>query len=115
LKRKSNSRIGSEIDSKKRIRFFPQFLTIAAIAALAFLLITRIFSEIQNYFSQSILLRVEAKCPGLPYGQNSGGVDYINVALDVALVAVAGYLAYITARDVRRKKGKKTQLDKEEK
>lgn len=45
-----------------------------------------------------------AKCPGLPGGSTSGGIDYINIALDVGLVSLLGLFLYLTIRDLRRKR-----------
>jgi hypothetical protein len=47
---------------------------------------------------------VAAKCPGIPYGSQSGGPDYIDISIDAALAGVFCYLLYLTIRDIRRKR-----------
>jgi hypothetical protein len=61
----------------------------------------------EEYFSsqfQIALLRVEAKCPGLPYGQYSGGPDYIDISIDIGLGVVAAVFIALTIRDIRRRR-----------
>lgn len=71
---------------------------------VAWLLFGRILNEYFNYEFQSSLLRVFAKCPGLPYGQYSGGPDYINIAIDLGLAIVGVWFVGLTIRDIRRKR-----------
>ena len=61
-------------------------------------------SEYLSYQFQSALLRVEAKCPGLPYGSNSGGPDYIDISIDLGLGVVATVFIALTIRDIRRRR-----------
>jgi hypothetical protein len=68
---------------------------------------TMIFSLV-NGNESSIASYVYAKCPGIPYGSTSGGPDYIDISIDVGLVAVFGYFLYLTIRDMRRKAKEKT-------
>lgn len=82
----------------------PEILTTAAVFILLYVAVTRIVGQFQKYSALEFLLRAEAKCPGLPFGQNSGGPDYINIALDLALIGAAAYLVYLTTRDLRRKR-----------
>ena len=51
-----------------------------------------------------MILKVFAKCPGLPYGAYSGGPDYIDISIDIGLTVVAGMFIYLTVRDIRRKR-----------
>lgn len=91
-------------------RIPPGTLSVSAALILVYLAIGRIAEEFHSYLSETILLRVEAKCPGLPYGSTSGGPDYINIALDIALVAAAAYLIYITVRDILRKRRRQARM-----
>jgi len=50
------------------------------------------------------LLRVFAKCPGLPYGSYSGGPDFIDISIDAGLAVVAAVFIALTVRDIRRKR-----------
>ena len=88
----------------------PGTLSVSAALILVYLAVGRITAEFHSYLSETILLRVEAKCPGLPYGSTSGGPDYINIALDIALVAAAAYLIYITVRDILRKRRRQARM-----
>jgi hypothetical protein len=77
----------------------------ALAAALAiWLLVSRAVSEYYGYEFQNLILRVFAKCPGLPYGSNSGGPDYIDISIDVGLTVVAAVFIALTIRDIRRKR-----------
>lgn len=77
-----------------KISFVVLLVTIFS-TALIFSLIGVKNNELANY--------VNAKCPGIPYGQDSGGPDYIDISIDAALVAVFGLFLYLTIRDMRRK------------
>jgi len=77
----------------------------AAAATLAtWLLVSRTISEYSGYEFQNLILRVFAKCPGLPYGSYSGGPDYIDISIDVGLTVVAAVFIALTIRDIRRKR-----------
>jgi len=81
--------------------------TIASFAIpplILWLLIERTISQVQTFTAEIAFLRVAAKCPGLPYGANSGGPDYINIAIDLALAIVAVAFVALTIRDWRRRK-----------
>ena len=50
--------------------------TSAGIAAISlFVLFSRALSQISDSRFLTLLLRAEAKCPGLPFGSTSGGPD----------------------------------------
>ncbi len=83
----------------------------AAVFAI-WLLLGRFISEYSNYNFQSSLLKVFAKCPGLPYGAYSGGPDYIDISIHLGLTVVAAVFIYLTIRDIRRKR--RTELDEGE-
>jgi len=81
--------------------------TLASAAAATFaiwLLVARALEEYFGYEFQSMILKVFAKCPGLPYGAYSGGPDYIDISIDVGLTVVAGMFIFLTVRDIRRKR-----------
>ncbi|MGI0078859.1 MAG: hypothetical protein ACRECH_04485 [Nitrososphaerales archaeon] len=100
--------------SERSSRKIPQeILSVSAAVILVYLLLIRVATEFHSYLSETILLRVEAKCPGLPYGSTSGGPDYINIALDIGLLAAAAYLVYITVRDISRKRRRQVRLGAE--
>ena len=102
------------MSSRKERRIIPpELISATAAIILVYVLIGRVSDEFHYYLSETILLRVEAKCPGLPFGSTSGGPDYINIALDLALVAAAGYLAYLTIRDILRRRRRQASLDEE--
>ena len=83
----------------------PRAIVSSSIGALLLWLLASIsIPQFENSQLRMAFLRVAAKCPGLPYGQNSGGPDYINIAIDVALAAIAGVFIFLTIRDVRRKR-----------
>jgi hypothetical protein len=79
-------------------------LSSAVAGLIFFILLSRLLEEFQKSSLEIALLKVEAKCPGLPYGQYSGGPDYINIAIDIGLAVVAGVFIYLTIRDIRRKR-----------
>jgi hypothetical protein len=76
---------------------------VAALVAL-WLLFGRFVSEFFAYQYQTSLLRVFAKCPGIPFGAYSGGPDYIDISIDIGLAVVAAVFIYLTIRDIRRKR-----------
>lgn len=78
---------------------------------IVWLLFGRILTEYFSYEFQTTLLRVFAKCPGLPYGQYSGGPDYINLAIDVGLTFVGIWFIGLTIRDIRRKRRGDSMVD----
>ncbi len=102
------------LKEQRKHALFLRSLNLTAIVFLIGLVIIRVTREFRSYISESLLLRVEAKCPGLPYGQNSGGPDYINIALDAGLVAAAAFLVYLTVRDMRRKRRMRSSMEKQE-
>jgi hypothetical protein len=79
------------------------FATSAAISLTLFVFVKEI-PDYGDLFSRLALLQAEAKCPGLPFGQYSGGPDYINIAIDVALVAATLAFIFLTIRDFRRRR-----------
>jgi hypothetical protein len=79
------------------------FATGAAISLVLFVFLKQI-PDFDALAWRVALLRAEAKCPGLPFGQNSGGPDYINIAIDVALVAATLAFIVLTIRDFRRRR-----------
>jgi len=81
-----------------------KFTASAVIAISLFILVLRVFSEINNSAIENLLLRAEAKCPGLPFGQYSAGPDYIDLAIDGALAVVAAVFIALTIRDLRRRR-----------
>ena len=56
-------------------------------------------------------MKAVAKCPGLPLGGSSGGPDYIDLAIDGALAAVAAVFIVLTIRDLRRRRRSGTATD----
>ncbi|MGI0090413.1 MAG: hypothetical protein ACREBS_01765 [Nitrososphaerales archaeon] len=76
----------------------------SAALLLSWLLLVRAIPEFESFSSEVALLKVEAKCPGLPYGQDSSGPDYINIVIDVGLAVVAVLFVYLSIRDFRRRK-----------
>ncbi len=79
--------------------------TSAGIVTLSLLvLIFRALSQVSDAQFLSLLLRAEAKCPGLPYGSTSGGPDLIDLAIDGALAVVAALFIALTVRDLRRRR-----------
>jgi hypothetical protein len=56
-----------------------------------------------------------AKCPGIPGGSGSGGIDYINIAIDVGLVSLLALFLFLTVRDLRRKKKANADVEPSEK
>ena len=79
--------------------------TAGSIVAISLIvLILRVLSEINNSAIENLLLRAEAKCPGLPFGSYSGGPDYIDIAIDGALAVVAAVFIALTIRDLRRRR-----------
>jgi hypothetical protein len=62
-----------------------------------------VFSLAGSQLENKVATYVAAKCPGIPYGEYSGGPDYIDIAIDAILVAIFGWLLYLTVRDIRRK------------
>ena len=56
-----------------------------------------------------------AKCPGIPGGSGSGGIDYINIAIDVGLVSLLALFLFLTVRDLRRKKRVNADVEPSEK
>jgi hypothetical protein len=79
------------------------FATTAVAAVVLFVFVKQI-PDISSLASRLALLQAEAKCPGLPFGQYSGGPDYINITIDVALVAATAAFIYLTIRDFRRRR-----------
>ena len=94
------ARIGQPVRRERRVTI----ASFAIPALILWLLIERTISQFQSYTSEIAFLRVAAKCPGLPYGSNSGGPDYINIAIDLALAIVAGAFVALTIRDWRKRK-----------
>jgi hypothetical protein len=80
------------------------FISTSISVLLLWLVATRIVPDYDDFEIHIRLLLAEAKCPGLPGGSTSGGPDYINIAIDVALAAVAVVFIYLTVRDVRRRR-----------
>ncbi|MFI5421369.1 MAG: hypothetical protein ACHQ1H_10425 [Nitrososphaerales archaeon] len=79
--------------------------TSAGIAAISlFVLFSRALNQIGDSRFLTLLLRAEAKCPGLPFGSTSGGPDLIDLAIDGALAVVAALFIALTIRDLRRRK-----------
>ncbi|MDA4111695.1 MAG: hypothetical protein OK439_04100 [Thaumarchaeota archaeon] len=81
-----------------------KFLSTSIVAISVFVLLSRAASEFGNYNFQALLLRVEAKCPGLPFGGYSSGPDYIDLAIDGSLAVVAAVFIALTIRDLRRRR-----------
>jgi hypothetical protein len=77
----------------------------SAAATLAiWILFARVMDEYFGNEFRLMILRVFAKCPGLPYGAYSGGPDYIDISIDIGLTVVAAVFIYLTIRDIRRKR-----------
>jgi hypothetical protein len=75
------------------------------VAALSlWLFIGRVSSELFSFQFQIALLRVEAKCPGLPGGSSPGHIDFIDIVIDVGLTVVAAVFIALTIRDIRRRR-----------
>jgi hypothetical protein len=95
-----------------KLRFSQLFLFLEAktivSSAAATLAIWVLFARVlDEYFGNEfrlMILRVFAKCPGLPYGAYSGGPDYIDISIDIGLTVVAAVFIYLTIRDIRRKR-----------
>jgi hypothetical protein len=86
-------------------RFSLRKFTSAGIAAISlFVLFSRTLNQISDSRFLTLLLRAEAKCPGLPFGSTSGGPDLIDLAIDGALAVVAALFIALTIRDLRRRK-----------
>lgn len=100
------SSLSYHVNARRRIAFVA--LIVAGIFAVVLFLSLAAASAGTN-----IVNYVSAKCPGIPYGSQSGGPDYIDISIDSALAAVFGYLLYLTVRDLRRKR-KSGGGDKEE-
>jgi hypothetical protein len=81
-----------------------KFASGAIVAISLFVLVSRALSEFTNSKLEGLLLRAEAKCPGLPFGSTSGGPDYIDIAIDGALAVVAAVFIALTIRDLRRRR-----------
>jgi hypothetical protein len=79
-------------------------LSAAAATFATWLLVARALEEYFGYEFQNMVLKVFAKCPGLPYGAYSGGPDYIDISIDIGLTVIAGMFIYLTVRDIRRKR-----------
>lgn len=79
-------------------------VSISSAVLVTWVLVSRFITETLGYQFQSSLLRVFAKCPGLPYGAYSGGPDYIDISIDISLAVVAAVFIYLTVRDIRRKR-----------
>jgi hypothetical protein len=75
--------------------------TVVAIVGTS--LVSEFFQSPQTSLSTVARIAI-AKCPGLPGGSGSGGPDYINIAIDVGLVALFGYFLYLTVKDMRRRR-----------
>jgi hypothetical protein len=67
-------------------------------------LVSRTGGEFFSFQFQIALLRVEAKCPGLPGGSSPGHIDFIDIAIDLGLAVVAAVFIALTIRDIRRRK-----------
>jgi hypothetical protein len=79
-------------------------VSLLATTLALWVLISRVSSE---YFSLQLeisLLKVVAKCPGLPGGSSPGHTDYIDIAIDLGLGVVAAVFIALTIRDIRRRK-----------
>src|ERR1700756_1209074 len=81
-----------------------KFIAFSIVAISLFVLVSRAIAELTSSKLEELLLKAEAKCPGLPYGSNSGGPDYIDLAIDGALAAVAAVFIALTIRDLRRRR-----------
>ena len=67
-------------------------------------LFSRVSSEYFSFELQVSLLRVFAKCPGLPGGSGPGHLDFIDLAIDLGLGVVAAVFIALTIRDIRRRR-----------
>ncbi len=77
------------------------------IAILAIMVAASIYSFLAHSPANSLetLIRIAAaKCPGIPGGSGGPGPDYINITIDVALVALFGIFVELTIKDMRRRK-----------
>jgi len=81
-----------------------KFTAVTIVAISLFVLVSRALGEISNSKLEDLLLKAEAKCPGLPFGSYSSGPDYIDLAIDGALAAVAVVFIALTIRDLRRRR-----------
>ena len=75
IEQRSSFRVRSAIQAKN-------LLSIIAASLAFWLLLSRTGSEYLSSEFQIALLKVEAKCPGLPFGAYSGGPDYIDISID---------------------------------
>ncbi|MDA4130640.1 MAG: hypothetical protein OK457_07705 [Thaumarchaeota archaeon] len=83
---------------------FRQFFSTGIAVIALFVLISRALHEINVFTFNDLLLKVEAKCPGLPFGGSSNGPDYIDLAIDGSLAVVAAVFIALTIRDLRRRR-----------
>jgi len=97
---KHNSLLGSR---SSRLSFH-EFISTSIAAIALFVLLSRVLHEINLFTLESFLLKVEAKCPGLPFGSSSSGPDYIDLAIDGSLAVVAAVFIALTIRDLRRRR-----------
>jgi hypothetical protein len=77
------------------------------IGILSIIVAASIFSFLAQSPANSLetLIRIAAaKCPGLPGGSGGPGPDYINITIDVALVALFGIFVELTIKDMRRRR-----------
>ena len=81
-----------------------KFISFTIVGITLFVLVSRALSEITNSKLEELILKAAAKCPGLPYGSSSGGPDYIDLAIDGALAAVAAVFIALTIRDLKRRR-----------
>ena len=79
-------------------------LSVSAAAIALWILLGRFVAEYLGFQLKSSLLKVFAKCPGLPFGAYSGGPDYIDISIDLGLAVVAAVFIALTIRDIRRKR-----------
>ncbi len=97
MNKRSSFRVRSAIQAKN-------LLSIIAASLAFWLLLSRTGSEYLSSEFQIALLKVEAKCPGLPFGAYSGGPDYIDISIDLGLGVVAAVFIALTIRDIRRRR-----------
>ena len=77
------------------------------IGILSIIVVASIYSILAQSPANSLetLIRIAAaKCPGIPGGSGGPGPDYINITIDVALVALFGIFVELTIKDLRRKR-----------
>ena len=79
-------------------------ISLIAASLSLWLLLSRVTSEYFSFELQITLLRVFAKCPGIPGGASPGHVDFIDIAIDLGLGVVAAVFIALTIRDIRRRR-----------